>query len=144
MIKLNKILLAVELVATERELIDKAMDLAKKFKAQIFLVHAIEHISAYGSAYGIAVSSEIEDTLFKSATKQMHKLGKKYGIPEKNQVIKFGSAKVAILEEAENKKVDLIMLGSHGRHGINLLLGSTANAVIHAAKCDVFAVRIKK
>jgi universal stress protein A len=144
MIKFNKIILAVELVSTERDLVEKAMDLAKKFKAQVFLVHAIEHISAYGSAYGIAVSAEIEDALFKSATKQMRALGKKHGIPEKNQIIKFSAAKVAILEEAESRKADLIMLGSHGRQGMNLLLGSTANAVIHTAKCDVFAVRIKK
>lgn len=144
MIKLSKIILAVELVPTEKELVEKAMDLAKKFKAQVFLVHAIEHVSAYGSAYGIAVGAEIEDALFKAAAKQMDKLGKKYAIPAKNQIIKFGAAKVAILEEASDKKADLIMLGSHGRHGMELLLGSTANAVIHAAKCDVLAVRIKK
>ncbi|MGB1202845.1 MAG: universal stress protein [Alloalcanivorax venustensis] len=37
---------------------------------------------------------------------------------------------------------DLIVLGSHGKHGIRLLLGSTANAVLHRATCDVLAVRI--
>ena len=39
--------------------------------------------------------------------------------------------------------VDLIVVGSHGRHGLALLLGSTADAVLHHAKCDVMAVRLQ-
>ena len=35
------------------------------------------------------------------------------------------------------------MVGSHGRHGLALLLGSTANDVLHGAPCDVLAVRLK-
>jgi universal stress protein A len=38
--------------------------------------------------------------------------------------------------------MDLIIIGSHGRHGIRILLGSTANAILHSAKCDVLAVRV--
>ncbi|MCV6604433.1 MAG: universal stress protein, partial [Porticoccaceae bacterium] len=45
---------------------------------------------------------------------------------------------------AEENQVDLIVVGSHGRHGLALLLGSTANGVIHGAGCDVLAVRIRE
>lgn len=38
----------------------------------------------------------------------------------------------------------MIIIGSHGCHGIKLLLGSTANAILHEANCDVLAVRIKE
>jgi len=38
---------------------------------------------------------------------------------------------------------DLVIVGSHGRHGVRLLLGSTANAVLHGAECDVLAVRVQ-
>jgi len=48
-----------------------------------------------------------------------------------------------IIKIAEENNVDLIIVGSHGRHGLALLLGSTANGVLHHAKCDVLAVRIK-
>ncbi|WP_292363901.1 universal stress protein, partial [Methylophaga sp. UBA1464] len=37
---------------------------------------------------------------------------------------------------------DLIVVGSHGRKGIKMLLGSTANAILHHARCDVLAVRL--
>ncbi len=39
---------------------------------------------------------------------------------------------------------DLIIIGTHGQHGIALLLGSTANAVLHGVSCDVLAVRVKE
>jgi universal stress protein A len=44
---------------------------------------------------------------------------------------------------ADENQADLIVVGSHGRHGIKMLLGSTANAVLHHAHCDVLAVRLK-
>ncbi|MCK4870356.1 MAG: universal stress protein [Gammaproteobacteria bacterium] len=138
------ILLAVELnTKGDKEPIEKAMELAKKTGAQISILHAIEHISSYGAAYGVAVGADIEEMLLENATKEMRKLGKELKVPEELQIIKFGPAKVVILEEAERLKVDMIVVGSHGRHGIRLLLGSTANAVLHAATCDVLAVRLK-
>lgn len=82
--------------------------------------------------------------LLKNATKKMKELGKHIGIMEKNQVIEAGSAKTVILKAAEKYKANLIIVGSHGRHGLQLLLGSTANAVLHGAKCDVLAVRLKE
>ena len=43
---------------------------------------------------------------------------------------------------AEELKADLIVVGSHGRHGLALIMGSTANGVLHGAKRDVLAVRV--
>ncbi len=45
---------------------------------------------------------------------------------------------------AKEHDCDLIVVGSHGRHGLALLLGSTANDVLHGAPCDVLAVSLKK
>ena len=36
-----------------------------------------------------------------------------------------------------------IVIGSHGRHGLALLLGSTANSVLHGASCNVYVVRVQ-
>jgi universal stress protein A len=44
---------------------------------------------------------------------------------------------------AEELDADLIVLGTHGRHGLGLMLGSTANAVLHGAPCDVLAVKVR-
>jgi universal stress protein A len=141
---LKNIVLAVELSENEQVLVKKALDYARQFNAKITLVHAIEHVISYGASYGVAVGVEVEEALLESASKLMCKLGQKMEISEKNQVIKFGSAKEVLLEEAKRIKADLMIIGSHGRHGMRLLLGSTANAVLHNATCDVLAVRIKK
>jgi len=59
------------------------------------------------------------------------------------QWVELGATKQEIVRIAATQGVDLIVIGSHGRHGIGRLLGSTANAVLHGAGCDVLAVRIR-
>ena len=61
-----------------------------------------------------------------------------------NQWLLWGIPKQEIINVAEQQQVDLIVVGSHGRHGLALLLGSTANSILHTAKCDVLAVRLKE
>lgn len=139
----KNILVAVELNSkTDNDLIKHAEVMAKEFKANVTLIHAVEQISSY-NAYGIGTGIEIEGILVKNATKDMKKLGDQLGIPERKQIIKIGPAKYIILEEAEKIKADLILVGSHGGHGLRAILGSTADGVLHGAKCDVLAVRLK-
>ncbi len=139
----NHILVAVELDPSCDELpVKKAVDLAQTFGGKVTLIHAVEHMSSYGAAYGIAAGADIEEMLLENAKEAMAKLGRKMSIPDAQQVIQLGPARLVILDEAEKLGADLIVVGSHGRHGVRLLLGSTANAVLHHAKCDVLAIRI--
>ena len=55
---------------------------------------------------------------------------------------RFGRPESELQRAAEAKGADVIVVGSHGRHGLALLLGSTANGVLHGATCDVLAVRV--
>lgn len=136
------VLVAIELIeANDVELIKRAAFMVKEFKANVALVHAVENIGGY-SAYGMGV--DIERDMVDRAVAEMKKFGKHIGIPKDKQLIKIGPAKFVILEEAGKLKADLIIVGSHGRHGLQMLLGSTANAVLHGAKCDVMAVRLRK
>lgn len=143
MMRYETILVAVELIKeTDAELLNHVERMAKELGSNVTLVHAVEHIGSYG-AYGVGAGFEIEKILIDSASKEMGLLGERVGIPANKQVVKIGSAKFVILEEAERIKADLIIVGSHGRHGIRALLGSTANGVLHGATCDVLAVRLK-
>ena len=138
------VLLAVELdPACDGSPVLKAAAFAKECNAKLTVVHAIEHMSSYGAAYGVAAGADIEEMLLTNAQEAMEKLGVKLGVDVADQMIKVGPAATVILDEADHKDVDLIVVGSHGRHGIRLLLGSTANAVLHGAKVDVLAVRVK-
>ncbi|MGB6976684.1 MAG: universal stress protein [Gammaproteobacteria bacterium] len=140
----ERILVGVELNPDcDDQVINRALEFAKEFNSLITTIHVVEHMSSYGAAYGIAAGTDVEQILVDSAKQEITKLGNRYNVPATQQLIKIGSAKAVILDEAERLKADLIVLGSHGRHGIRLLLGSTANAVLHGAKCDVLAVRVK-
>lgn len=141
----QKIVLAVELdPSCDTLTTKKAKALADEFGAELYLVHAIEHMSSYGAAYGVAAGADIEEMLLENASDSMKKMGSDLGLADDRQVIKVGPARTIILEEADRIGADLIVVGSHGRHGIRLLLGSTANAVLHGAACDVLAVRLKE
>ncbi len=63
-------------------------------------------------------------------------------ISKENQVVTVGRPESEIHRLAKEQGVDLVVVGSHGRRGIQLLLGSTANGVLHGSECDVLAVRI--
>ncbi len=77
------------------------------------------------------------------ARKTLDEMAHRLGTEDAEQwVVSAPSTKEGILDAAREHGVDLIVVGSHGRHGLALLLGSTANAVLHGAPCDVLAVRL--
>lgn len=142
MLNYKHILLAIDLSERMDAIAKKAVELAKQMRAKLSLVHIVEPLPGYGYAYVGAADVELQ--LIDEAKKQLVKLGEKYKVPQSRQYVEFGSTSSEIVRMAIEKKVDLIVVGSHGRHGFDLLLGSTANGVIHHAKCDVLTVRIKK
>jgi universal stress protein A len=85
-----------------------------------------------------------EEELVKNAEQSLKTLQQEHGIPDAERLVLSGSPKHEIVRFAEEQNVDLIVIGSHGRHGIGRLLGSTAYPVLHHASCDVLAVRIKE
>ncbi|MCH9643306.1 MAG: universal stress protein [Gammaproteobacteria bacterium] len=142
--KYEHILVALELdPENDTMIIQKAKELAAQYDAKLTLIHAIEHMSNYGVAYGVSAGVDIEHELLNEAGKVLKNVAEKDGIGDAEKVTLVGPAKYVVLEEAKKIKADLIVLGSHGRHGVRLLLGSTANAILHSAECDVLAVRIK-
>jgi len=108
--------------------------------ARLSLIHVVEPLPGYSYAYlGV---EDIEGQLIEEAKGAISKLGKELSVDIKDQWIEVGPTKSKILTVAENIGADLIICGSHGRHGLSLLLGSTANAILHGAKCDVLTVRL--
>lgn len=124
-------------------IIERAKEFASQYNAKLTIIHAVEHMSNYGVAYGITAGVDIEQELLREARNVMEDMAKKSGISDAERIILVGPAKYVVLEQAKKESADLIVIGSHGRHGVRLLLGSTANAILHSAECDVLAVRIK-
>jgi universal stress protein A len=108
--------------------------------AKLSLIHVVEPLPGYSYAYlGI---EDIEGQLIEESKNALTKLATELSVDPKDTYVEVGPTKSKILEVAQNIGADLIICGSHGRHGLSLLLGSTANAILHGAKCDVLTVRL--
>ena len=140
------ILLATELGSESRVVEDKAAALQKLSGAKLSVIHIIEPIPAIAAVGEVGMPIdyyETEQSLVEGAKKLLLPILKRLNLTESNMVIGTGRISYEILRYAKEKQVDLIVCGSHGRHGLQLLLGSTANALLHGAKCDVLSVRLK-
>lgn len=134
------ILFATDLSDESDFIISKVRAMRGFTNAKLSLIHVIEPMPGYSYAYlGI---EDIEGQLIEESRVALAKLGNELNVDKKDQFVEVGPTKSKIQEIAENIGVDLIVCGSHGRHGLSLLLGSTANAVLHGAKCDVLVVRL--
>lgn len=140
----SKLLLAIDFASQTETLCRHAASMAQIHGATLSLVHVVEPVvtdSAFDTLPPLPV--DFDDLLVRQARKRLGELGERYGIGEQNLFLEIGVTKREILRVAEQQGCDLILVGSHGRHGVELLLGSTANAVLHHAKCDVLAIRLE-
>lgn len=138
----KKVLVAIDLTEEAPQVLYKAMEVCKAHQAELVLVHVVEPV---GYAYGGDIPmdlTELQDQLDKAAREQLTAYGAQYDVREGNQVVSVGRPESEIHRLAKEHGVDLVVVGSHGRKGFQLLLGSTANGVLHGTECDVLAVRI--
>lgn len=139
----QKVLVAIDLTEEAPQVLNKAMQISKTHGAEVVLVHVVEPV---GYAYGGDIPmdlTELQDQLDKAAREQLRSYGEKHDIGADNLIVLVGRPESEIHRLSEELGADLIVVGSHGRKGFQLLLGSTANGVLHGAVCDVLAVRIE-
>lgn len=138
------ILLAADFSEHGETVANRAKDLADKYQSKMSIVHVMDNLLITDAAYGSTIPFDLDLTaeLMAVAKKRLTKLAEKLNIADDCRWMETGSPKLEIIRVAEENKVDLIVVGSHGRHGFALLLGSTANGVLHHALCDVLAVRL--
>lgn len=139
------ILLAVDFFEQSDIVINRASDLANRYQAKLSIVHVVDSLPITDAGYGMDIPFNLDLTaeLMASAKKRLAELAQKLTVAEDCQWLEMGSPKTEIIRIATENQVDLIVVGSHGRHGLALLLGSTANGVLHYAPCDVLAVRLQ-
>ena len=122
-----------------------ALDLAKKYNSQITLLTCVEgdawHHKFYDSrADNELIKKQVKVALFHIA--KLEALGKKDEVKIKSQIIKSKSVVNDIVTFAKSRKFDLIVMGSHGRTGVDkLILGSIANGVTQKASCPVLIIK---
>jgi universal stress protein A len=143
----KNVLLAVDFHADNQQVIDKAVQVAEMNDAVLHLIHVVEPL-AYAYTDGMTTWGEemvsLEAAIREDARKKMQELSAKLNIAAANSYFRTGKSSEEIHAAAKDNSIDLIILGTHGQAGLQLLLGSTANSVLHGSSCDVLAVRIKE
>lgn len=140
------ILVAVDLSGSADQVIIKARDIAQRNNARLSLLHVVEYMPPmdYGSEPMISNWGVDEDEMVEHARQSLQKISRQHQLENADFNVLLGTPKHEISQFVKDQKCDLIVIGSHGRHGIGLLLGSTANAVLHAMPCDILAVKIEE
>jgi len=121
--------------------------LARTFEASIICIHVIEPMVPTVGYSGMTEPlpiADISDQLEDSAERELPKIaeGEECAGLEIEELIVHGEAASEIVRVARDRKVDLIVISSHGRTGLGrILFGSTAEAVVRHAPCPVLVVK---
>ena len=133
----QSVLFAVDVFEDNTHLIKRATQVLKSLKAKWQLAYVLPNIVT-NVPYAANFGHDIE----KDAVQRLEQLRNDLGLPENDAHLLHGNAKDEIPALAQSLKINLIITGSHGKHGLELLLGSTANGIIHMAQCDVLTLRL--
>lgn len=141
------ILLAVDFSASAKQVLEKARDIALRNNARLSLLHVVEYLPPIDSAYEPILASNWvvdEQEMLDQARQTLKDFSQTHGLGDDVELeVQLGTPKHEITAFVKQHQCDLVVMGSHGRHGIGLLLGSTANAVLHAMPCDILAVKLQ-
>ena len=140
----NKILVAVDLSEDSEIVTQRAKTFADRFDADLTLVHVVEYVPVEPMGEALLPAVQIEDELVESARNRLKSLAEANGLGNAQRWVEVGSIKSEVIRVAKEQDVDLIILGSHERHGVAIMLNFTEDTVLHAAPCDVLAIRLNK
>lgn len=123
-----------------------AADMVKHYGAKLYLLHVIQDIAGATASYVPHVSlDELYRDMEKNAAKEIDRYGieELRGIKDIERIVVKGRPYEEILKFARENKVDLIVIGTHGRKGLDrVIFGSTAEKVVRDAPCPVLSVRL--
>ncbi|MGH9889254.1 MAG: universal stress protein [bacterium] len=139
----HNILVPIDLDDSAAQVLDYAIALAAKLDAKLHVLHAVPW-PLLGAELPIAVTDTAMDEIMKRKQKAFDELLAAHPPkqPLGSAAVKTGDARTAILAAANELRVDLIVMGTHGRRGVSrLVLGSVAESVARTAPSPVLLVR---
>lgn len=138
----RRVLLVVDLSEDSILIGRRAQALAAALGAQIDLLHVVEYVPVEPMGETLMPAVQIEEDLLDRAKQRLTALGAQLGVADSSCRVEAGNVKSEIVRIARELKTDLIVLGSRERHGLSILVNFTEDTVLHAAPCDVLAVRV--
>ncbi len=144
MVEIKKILFPVDLTDNSTKILPYVLSMAEKFDSQIYLVHVVEDIARWGILHMPHPSIKTyQQEAQEGAEKAMDKLCQKdlQSCPNFKRLILRGDPATEILRTIESEKIDMVIMGTHGRKGLeHTLFGSVAENVVKKSPVPVTVV----
>ena len=140
------ILMAIDFTKSGEQILAKALDIAERNNAKLSILHVVEYMPSLDYANDpMVINWAVDDNeMLEQAKKSLQKFSKQHNLKNVDLNVEFGRPKQVISQFVKDQQCDLVIIGSHGRHGISLLLGSTASAILHAMPCDILTLKIEE
>ena len=138
----SRILLAIDLNADSIAVARRARDLAARLGAELTVLHVVEYVPVEPAGENMLAPVAVFDELAAAARQRLVSLCADIGVDADHQRVEVGSVKGEVVRVARDMQCDLIVLGARERHGLSIFVNLTEDTVLHAAPCDVLAVRV--
>jgi universal stress protein A len=139
----RQLLVAIDLSDQSRAIAARSVELAQQWRAQLRLLHVIEFVPVEPMSDALVPVVQIDERVIARAREQIHALAATLGLSPGDCRVATGNVKAEILRQAREVGADLIVLGCRERHGLSILVNLTEDTVLHAAPCDVLAMRMR-
>jgi len=140
----RKILLCLDLTDDSEQIAERARTLATAFAAELTLLHVVEYVPVEPMGEALLPAVQIEGELVERARVRIAELAARLGLDHCERLVNTGNIKTEVVRIAQTRAIDLIVIGSRERHGVSILFNFTEDTVLHAAPCDVLAVRLQR
>ena len=150
MIKISNILVPVDFSDHSKDAVKAALRLKDDFGAALTLLHVFDVTELLGmgwTVYGEALEGEAVQRMEEDSNRALDEFVKELEINQDDidLIVARGKPFIEIIQIAKREKSDLIVMGTHGRKGIELvLMGSNAEKVVRKAPCSVMTLRHEK
>jgi len=149
MVKIEKILFPVDFTENSSKILPYVLSMSEKYNSMIYLLHVVEDLSKWGVGSFIphlSLESFKKDAM-EGAEKAMNKVCKSQlkGCPNFQRLIIYGDPAMEILKAVESEKIDMVIMGTHGRKGLgHTFFGSVAENVVKRSDVPVLVVNPHK
>jgi universal stress protein A len=138
----KKILVLLNLAEGSERIVMAARDMAAQSNAAMVILHVVEFVPGEPMGETLMPTVQIEEDLEQRSRAKLGELVAQLGLSNTAIRVEAGNPKTEILRVAKEEAVDLVVLGSRIRHGLGVLVNFPEDTVLHAAPCDVLAIRI--
>ena len=140
----RNLLVCLDLTEDSVRVLERARALAASTGGTLTLLHVVEYVPVEPMGEALLPAVQIEAELAERATTQIAELANRLSLGAAERLVLTGNIKAEVVRVAQEQRCDLIVIGSRERHGVSILFNFTEDTVLHAAPCDVLAVRLAK